>query len=638
LYSIIKEIFIFTKRYPIPVFSIIGLTLGTVSHYVLNSPGVGHWIWFFTLVACGIPIVFDTIKGMFQRHFAADIVATLAILTAIITNDTFPGVVIVIMQSGGKSLEDYAYRRATASLDELLKRSPKIAHRKKNKEQIEDIDVATIRIGDVLVIRPGDLIPADGTIISGSALIDESSITGEPFSKTKGMGEGVLSGTVNTGGAFEIEAIRIAQESQYSKIVKLVEKAKEEKAPIQILADKYAVWFTPLTLIMCGFGWLFTQNVESILSVLVVATPCPLIFAAPVAIIGGINKAAKQNIIVKNGAAIEQISKADVLIFDKTGTITYGEPVIEEILLLDNSKKNNVDVNIQYTKDDILFKVASLEQLSSHSSAQSIVREAKKKFKELILPTGFREKPGLGVAGYVSNDYILIGTFSFIESERNRSASRDTVNRNDDLLNLIKGLQKHGKMAVFVNINGINVGIIKFADKIRKGTHIMVRNLKKDGIKETVMLTGDSEDNAKYIANKAGIDSYNFDLLPEDKVNEVKKLKEKFRNIIMIGDGINDAPALATATVGVAMGAKGTAISVEAADVVLLEDDITMVSKIIHIGKATVTIVKQSIFVGMGISFFLMILASLGLITPSIGAMLQEALDIGVILNALRAK
>lgn len=636
--SVIGKIFLFSKRYPIPAFAIVGLIFGLVTHYVFNSQEIGHWIWFVTLVIGGIPIIFGTVKGIFHRHFASDIVAMLAILTAIMTNNAFPGVIIVIMQSGGKSLEDYAYRRATTSLDELLTRSPKVAHRKKNQEEIEDIEVAKIRTGDILVIRPGDLIPVDGTIVSGNAQIDESSVTGEPFSKSKSLGEEVLSGTVNAGNIFEIEAIRPSEESQYSKIVKLVKKAKEEKAPIQRLADKYAIWFTPLTLVMCGFGWLFTNNVDTVLSVLVVATPCPLIFATPVAIIGGIDKAARQNIIVKSGASIEQLSRADVVIFDKTGTLTHGEPVVEEILLLDNLRKNKIDRNIEHTKNDLLFKAASLEQMSSHPSAQSIAREGKKKFKNLILPTEFQEKSGLGVQGYIDNDYVIIGTYNFIESKRKRSTNVDITNSNDDLLELIKGFQKQGKMAVFVNVNGTNVAIIKFTDNVRDGVDLMIKNLRKDGIKEIIMLTGDSVDNAKYVANKTGVDTYNFNLLPEDKVNEVKKLREKFQNIIMVGDGINDAPALATATVGIAMGAKGTAISAEAADVVLLIDDITKVSKVIHIGKATIRVVKQSIFVGMGISFLLMIFASFGLITPSVGAMLQEALDIGVILNALRAK
>jgi heavy metal translocating P-type ATPase len=636
--STIRKFILFSKRYPVPAIAIIGLIVGTVVHYIFNDEETGHRIWFITLVIGGAPIVFETIKEMLHGRFASDIVAMLAISTAIITNEAFPGVIIVIMQSGGKALEDYAFRKATTSLDELMTRSPKIAHRKINDKEIEEVDVERIRIGDQLVIRPGDLVPVDGTIVSGDAQIDESSLTGEPLSKIKHIGEEVFSGTINTGNIFEIKAKRISEESQYSKIVKLVKKAREEKAPIQRLADKYAVWFTPITLAMCGFGWLLTQNVQTILSVLVVATPCPLIFATPVAIIGGIDKAAKQSIIVKSGAAIEQISRADAIVFDKTGTITYGVPLVEDIILLDNFKKNQNGRNIKYTKDDILFKAASLEQMSSHPSARSITRAGKEKFNSFPLPTSFHERSGSGVEGYVTGEHIMVGSYNYIESQFSTNTNYDTINSNGDLLKTITDFQKRGKMVALVNINGTNAGIITFTDKIRDGVPTMIQNLKKEGMKETIMLTGDSLDNAKSIANQTGVDNYKYDLLPEDKVSEVKNLREKFKDIIMIGDGINDAPALATASVGIAMGAKGTAISAEAADVVLLVDDVTKVSDVIHIGKGTIKVAKQSIFFGMGLSFLLMIFASFGLILPSVGALFQEALDIGVILNALRAK
>ncbi len=634
----IRKVVIFSKRYPIPAFAIIGLISGTIVHYIFNDPETGHWIWYIVLVIGGIPILFGTIKEMFEGRFASDIVAMLAISTAIITNEAFPGVIIVIMQSGGKALEDYAFRKATTSLDQLMARSPKTAHRKINDKEIEDVNVEKIQRGDHLVIRPGDLVPVDGTIISDNAQIDESSLTGEPLPKFKHAGEEVFSGTINTGNIFEIIAIRISEESQYSKIVKLVKKAREEKAPIQRLADKYALWFTPITLAMCGLGWLLTQNPQTILSVLVVATPCPLIFATPVAIISGIDKAARQSIIVKSGAAIEQISKADAVIFDKTGTITYGTPIVEDIILLNNFSKNKNGRNIEYTKDDILFRAASLEQMSSHPSAQSITSAAKKKFNNFPLPTNFHEKAGLGVEGCVNGEYILVGSPTFIESKFTTSTDYDTTNRNSDLLKTMTRIQKQGKMVALININGKNAALIKFSDKIRDGVATMIQNLKKEGIKETIMLTGDSLDNAKSIANQAAIDNYKYDLLPEDKVNEVKKLKEKFRNIVMVGDGINDAPALTTAAAGIAMGAKGTAISAEAADIVLLIDDVTKVSDIMHISKRTIKIAKQSIFIGIGLSFLLMIFASFGLILPSVGALFQEALDVGVILNAIRAK
>lgn len=627
-----------SKRYPIPAFAIIGLLLGILVHYGFNFAGIGNWVWFIVLIIGGIPIIFETIKGLLHGRFASDIVATLAIITAITTNEAFPGVIIVIMQSGGKALEDYAFRKATNSLDELMARSPKIAHKKINDQKVEDVDVKEIQIGDHLIIRPGDLIPIDGVVISYNAQIDESSITGEPLSKSKRSGDEVFSGTINTGNAFEIKATKISEESQYSKIVKIVQKAREEKSPIQRIADKYALLFTPITLAICGLGWIITQNPQTILAILVVATPCPLIFATPVAIISGINKAAKQNIIVKSGEAIEQMGRTQVVVFDKTGTITYGTPIVEDIILLNKFKKDNYDKDFEYTVDDILFRSAAVEQMSSHPSAQAITNAGKEKFTNLPLPVNFYEESGLGVKGYINGEFILIGSPAFIESQSNKNSISDSSNQNNDLLKIIMELQKKGKMVIVVNINGKNSGLIILSDKIRNGVVTMIQNLSKSGIKETIMLTGDSIINAQSISDQVAVNDFKYDLLPEDKVNEVQKLKEKYGNVIMVGDGINDAPALTTATIGIAMGAKGTAISAEAADVVLLVDDITKVFNIIQISKRTISIVKQSILIGMGLSFLLMIFASFGLIPPSIGALLQESLDIGVILNALRAR
>jgi len=639
----VGKLIVFSKRYPIPIFAIIGLLLGILFHYILNYPDTAHWIWFVVLVIGGAPIISETIKGMLHRHFASDIVATLAIITAITTNEAFPGVIIVIMQSGGRALEEYAFRKATSSLDELMARSPRKARRKINGNDIEDINVEEIRIGNHLVIRPGDLVPVDGTIVSKSAQIDESSLTGEPLSKVKQAGEEVFSGTINVGDTFEIIAKRISEDSQYSKIVKLVKKARQEKAPLQRLADRYALWFTPITLAMCVLGWLLTQNPLTILSVLVVATPCPLIFATPVAIISGINKASKQSIIVKSGAAIEQLSKVDAIVFDKTGTITYGTPVVEDIIPLYSATKNESgkSESIEYSKDreNVLLYAASLEQMSSHSSAQAIVKAAKEKFNSFPLPVNVHERPGLGVEGYANGKYVMVGSPIFIKSGSNTNTNTNkNITSNSYLLKTINNFQKQGKTVALVSINGINTGLIIFSDKIRDGVVEMIKNLKRAQIKKMIMLTGDSLENAKFIASQATIDDYKHNLLPEDKVNEVKKLKVKFKNIVMIGDGINDAPALTTATVGIAMGAKGTAISAEAADVVLLVDDLTKVSNIIQISKRTINIAKQSILVGLGISFLLMIFASLGLIPPTIGALFQEVLDVGVILNAVRAR
>lgn len=607
----------FVKHYPVPILAIIGLVIGGALQ-IIHEEQTGKIVWFATLIIGGIPVVWQTIREILHKHFVADIVAMLAIVVSIILNDAFPGVIIVLMQSGGKALEDYAYRRASSSLDNLLSRAPRIAHRKIDND-IEEIPVSNINIGDILIIKPGDLIPVDGEIISLHARIDEASLTGEPLPKTKTCGDQVYSGTINIGDAFDIKATRKSDESQYSKIVKLVKKAQEEKAPIQRLADKYAIWFTPITLAACSTGWLVTNNFETILSVLVVATPCSLIFATPVAIISGINKAAKSGIIVKTGAAIEQVAKTQVAVFDKTGTITFGTPVVERIISFEG-----------VSNDDILLKAASLEQFSSHPVASTIVHNGKEKFGELLVPENFREISGAGVEGIVGSDHVMIGAPSMFEK-----ISDDIFNNVGLVTDRIK---PEGRMVAFIAINGKLSGAILFGDEIRPDVKTMIQKLKDMGIKKTVLLTGDIKNNAKNIAGQAGINDYHAELVPEEKVVMIKKLRREFENVIMIGDGINDAPALAASTVGIAMGAKGTAISAEAADVVFLEDKVSKVVNTIQIGKRTISVAKQSIFVGLGCSFFFMGIAIFGYLPPAIGAVLQEVLDVAVILNALRAR
>lgn len=609
------------RKYPIPILTLVSLGLGSVLHWGLGMDELAHWIWIVTLVIGGIPVIYETVKGMLKRHFATDIVAMLAIVAALALNDAFPGVIIVLMQTGGRALEDYAYKRASSSLDELLARSPRIAHLRQNNA-IEDVEVEKINIGDVLVARPGDIIPVDGIISSGfCAQIDESSLTGESLPKSKNVGDRVYSGTINIGSAFEMNASAKSGESQYAKIVELVKRAQQEKAPIQRLADRYALWFTPITIAMSIMGWAITGNLQTILAVLVVATPCSLIFATPVAIISGINKSARKGIIVKHGAAIEQVGKAEVVIFDKTGTITYGTPKVEEIICLDSS-----------SEDELLYKAASLEQLSSHPVAQMLTVKGYEKFTNLTIPENFREIAGVGVEGLIDGELVSVGSEKII-SDANDKDQLVTKFTQD-----INKRSAGSKMIAFITINGTVRGVFVFGDRIRQDVPLMVKDLATLGVKQTVMLTGDSAVNAKMVADQAGLTGFAANLLPQDKVSAVKVLKAKYQSTIMVGDGINDAPALASATVGIAMGARGAAISAEAADIVLLVDDLSKVAEAIRIGKRTIGIAKQSIFVGLGASVALMIISSFGVIPPALGALLQEALDVTVILNALRSR
>jgi heavy metal translocating P-type ATPase len=609
---------VLAKSYPLPFFALAGLVAGTIEMFGFGASDIARWIWYATLVVGGAPVVLKTISGMLKGKFAADIVAMLAIVTAVLTDEVFAGIIIVLMQTGGEAIDDFGFSRASSSLEELIARAPRLARRKRD-DTIEEIGASEVKVGDVLVVRPGDLVPVDGDVETGTADVDESALTGEPLPRTKTRGDHLLSGSVDVGSAFEMRATRISRESQYSRVVELVKKAQTEKPPIQRLADKYAVWFTPTAVGMAAIGFLLTRSVDAFLAVLVVATPCPLILATPLAVISGVNKAAKESIIVKSGAAIEQIGRGRVVIFDKTGTLTYGTPVIDRV------------VSFGGREDDLLKLAASIGQLSSHPVAASMAKDGRERFVNLFPARNFREAPGQGMEAEVEGKRVVIGSQRYVEATLgNKFDSQSEV--------ILREVQRKGTLVSFVAVDGTPAGIIIFSDQIRPGVPALIQKLRELGVEQTVMLTGDNELNAGTIAREAGIDKVRANLLPEQKVDEVRRLTAEYKTSIMVGDGINDAPALATATVGVAMGAHGTGISAEAADVVLMVDDVTKVGDGIAIGQRMMHIAKQSIFFGMGGSLVLMAVASFGYIQPAAGAIMQEVLDIVVILNALRVR
>jgi heavy metal translocating P-type ATPase len=447
--------------------------------------------------------------------------------------------------------------------------------------------------------------------VEGAAQIDESALTGEPFARSRGVGDPLLSGSVDLDGAIQMRAERVSQESQYAKIVALVRRAQEEKAPIQRLADRYAIWFTPLTLLMAAIGYLITWNPTTVLAVLVVATPCPLILATPLAVICSLNRATDAGIIIKGGAPLEQVASTRAALFDKTGTITYGEPVVEQLVSLEGE-----------SAESFLYHVACIEQLSSHTLAKAVVVQAQKQFEKLELPQQFQETAGKGVEGLIDGQRYLIGS-------RGLMVERGIA---------VDGRPGPNQMFVYVARNQSLIGHLVLSDQIRPEAPALMQRLRALHVQKLVMLTGDSRTNAEAVAEQAGIDQVEAELLPEQKVQLVQQFKASYAPVIMVGDGINDAPALATATVGIAMGGHGTAISAEAADIVLLADDLSKVASAIEIGKRMLRIAKQSIWVGIGLSFCLMVMAAWGLIPPPVGAILQEFIDVAVILNALRVR
>jgi heavy metal translocating P-type ATPase len=588
-------------RRPLAAIAAVGLVLGLV----LRSDAV----FLGTLLVGGVPLVLQTLRGMLRGRFAADVVAMLAIVTAYVLGQYFAGGVIVLMQSGGEALEAYAMGRASQSLEALLARAPKVAHRLRG-EVIEEVAVEAVRVGDSLVIKPGDLVPVDADVTEGTSTVDQSALTGEPLPRRAVAGTVLMSGSVNLEGALQVRARRPSEQSQYQQIVRLVERARSEKPPIQRLADRFAVWFTPLTLAMCGVAYLVTGSSTSVLAVLVVATPCPLILATPVAVIAGISRAADLGVIVKNGMAIEQLGRARAVVFDKTGTLTLGLPSVAHVEALDGVPAG-----------EVLRLAAAVEQLSSHHLGRAVAEMGRARFAALPPVAAFEETAGRGVSGRVEGRAVNVGSIGYL---RDRGVP-------------ITDAPGDGTTA-YVGVDGRLAGTIEFADRLRHQVPALMQRLMVLGVADTVMLTGDREAPAEAIAAQAGIRTVRANLLPADKVLAVRELAERYGNVVMVGDGINDAPALAAATVGVAMGAHGTAVSAEAADVVLLVDDIARVGDAMAISRRMRRIALQSIGVGIGLSFALMVVASLGHITPAAGAVMQEALDAAVILNALRVR
>ena len=597
------------RRNLLAVAAALGLSLGLLGHG-LGRPAAGDAVWLGTLVVCGLPLVGRTVAGMVRGRFAADIVASLAIVAALLVDQYFAGAVIVLMQSGGEALERYAMRRASSSLDALLARAPTLAHRLRPNGHIEDVPVEAIAVGDQLVVRPGELVPVDGRVMDGRSSVDQSAITGEPLPVPAVAGTELFSGGLTLDGALTLEATRRSAESQYQQIIQLVEQARRQKPPLQRLADRWAVWFTPLTLGVCAFAWWLTRDPAVVLAVLVVATPCPLILAVPVAVIAAISRAARAGVIVKTGAAIEHLGTSRVVVFDKTGTLTLGQPTVSAIRATDGA-----------APDEVLRLAASLEEFSSHHLARAVARAGRERGLSLTHPRDVIETPGSGVSGTVNGARVDVGSASFLVSRGVAVPMPDS---------------KH--TTAFVATGGRLMGEIEFADRLRPQVPALMRRLAVLGVTDTVMLTGDRLTAADVIATSAGIRTVLANLLPAGKVAAIRELKRRYGTVTMVGDGINDAPALATATVGIALGAHGTAAPAAAADMVLLVDDVARVADAMAISQRMRRIALQSVGIGLGVSLALMVMAAFGLIRPAVGAVLQEALDAAVILNALRAR
>jgi len=573
-----------------------------------------HQVWTLGVILLGAPIVFQTLRNALKGRFATDVVASLSIVGSIALDQPLAGLVIVLMQSGGEALERYAEGRASAAVRALEEAAPRIGHRV-NEDRVTDIPVTEIAVGDELLVRPGELIPCDGIILGGESEIDTSSLTGEPVPVLARPGGAVMSGTCNGFGPLRIRASALAAESQYARIVELVRTAQASKAPLQRLADKYAIWFTPITLALCAVVVALTHDWIRALSILVVATPCPLILATPVAIVGGINRAARRNIIVRHGGALEQLSQAKVAVFDKTGTITIGKPRVSAIHVAQG-----------FSRDDVVRWAASVEEGSSHLLARVFVEAAEMGGIHPVATERQAEAPGQGVYGIVQGHEVRVGARAYV-----------LPHCDGGVIDAAELEHSDATLRAYMAVDRRLAAVIEYADEIRADLPRVLAALREFGFVRTVLLSGDHAPIARAVAERAGIPETYGDLLPAEKADFIERLRAENGAVMMVGDGVNDAPALSAADVGVALAGHGGGVTTEAADVIILIDSLDRVGDALAISSRTMRIARQSIRVGLGLSALAMIIASTGVIPPAIGAALQEAIDVAVIVNALRS-
>ena len=589
-----------------------GLIIGLAGQFF----GWAHWagpVWAVATIPVLLALVAEIVISLRRGDVDLDIVAALSMLAALVFAEYLAAVVVALMYAGGQYLEAFAERRASREMTALLARVPHTAVRHRNG-RLEEVDLDVIEPGDRLVVRKGDVVPVDGAVIEGLAVLDQSALTGESVPVQQKVGDSVMSGATNVGEAFHLLTTRRAAESTYAGIVRLVEAAQRSRAPMSRLADRYAMVFLAATIALAGASWVWSADPIRAVAVLVVATPCPLILAVPVAIVSGLSRAAKHGILIKGGQALEILARVRALVIDKTGTLTHGRAHIVA-----------TDVVADVSADEILRLAASLDQASKHIMAQTIVDDARSRGLELAIPSNVVETPGEGIEGCVDGRHVIVGGLRFVSGKIGTTS-----------LSRLHTQRPPGSIAVAVGMDARLVGVLVFVDRVRAGTEALLRDLKSLGLARIVLATGDRRDVAEMIARGLPIDAVRWELSPDQKTLVVLS-ERKNGPVMMIGDGINDAPALAAADLGMAMGAKGAAASAEAADVVLLVDQLDRILPAIKIARRSRFIALESVYAGLGLSVLGMIAAALGHITPVQGAIFQEVIDIAVILNALRA-
>ena len=584
--------------------------LSGLAFYFVGKGDIASLVWSVAVIPALAALVVEIVRSIGRGEVGLDVVAALSMTAALAFGETLAAAVVAVMYSGGTFLESFAEGRARREMHDLLSRVPRTATRNRSGG-LEEVPLDEIAPGDRLLVRQGDVVPVDGTVASDAAFVDTSALTGESLPVRLARGAEAMSGSTNAGDAFDLTATRRAKESTYAGIVRLVEEAQRSKAPMSRLADRWSMGFLAVTIAIAVTAWSFTADPIRAVAVLVVATPCPLILAVPVALVAGLSRAAHFGVLIKGAGPLETMARIHTLILDKTGTLTDGRPQIVAIHRHEGMGE-----------DDILRFAAAVDQASKHPVAQAIVAAAKARGFTLPVPSEVAEIPGEGVVGTVDGHKVIVGGDGFVAKRVGRPAGARPAGA-------------AGSVLVAVAVDGHLMGHLVMSDPLREGTGAMLAGLRREGIGRILLATGDRADVAERVTEGLGLDGLRADLTPDQKVLLV--LSERKRGpVMMVGDGVNDAPALAAADVGVAMGARGAAASAEAADIVLVVDRIDRLCPGIGIARASRRIAVESVVAGIGLSVLGMIAAAFGYLSPVQGALLQEVIDVAVILNALR--
>ena len=572
-----------------------------LAQFAFNAPLIARFIITVAGGILALSMFIEMVKTLRKGNYGVDLLAITAIIATLLVGEYWASLIIILMLVGGETLEDYAAGRANRELSTLLQKTPEIAH-VMQEGKVVDMDLDDVEIGAHLLIKPMEVVPIDGVLLSEAAILDESSVTGETKPNELQQGDEILSGAINGSSSIEIRTSVAASESQFQKIVALVREAEATPANFVRLADRYAVPFTIMAYIIAAVAYFISGDPVRIAEVLVVASPCPLILAAPIAFVSGMSRSSKNGFLIKNGTIIEKLATAKAIFFDKTGTITDGKIEVDAIVPAEG-----------ISQEELLNTVYTIEKSSTHILAKAVSSYAESHNVQSLALENLSEVAGLGVTGQINGQLIKIGRASFVGAP--------------------EGLDF--ETAFYVSRDGQYIGAVTFSDTLRANAPAVIKDLRQTGFESITMLTGDNARVADKIAAQVGITEVYSSMLPEEKLAKIQA--STIHPTIMVGDGVNDAPALTLADVGISIGTGNNTVASEAADIVLLKNDLSSVTKAVHISRDTLTIAKQSVLIGIIICVILMLIAATGLIPAIIGALFQEVIDVVSILYALRA-